>query len=101
MCGCYAQVAKNELEQIPEIDIILGINEKNEIVQIVENYMEKMAEQDKRSQEAEIDDVSKQKEFLDFGDVTYTEKNRAVVKVQDGCNNFCTYCLIPYARGRI
>lgn len=101
VCGCYAQVAKNELDQIPEIDIILGINEKNEIVQIVENYMEKMAEQDKRSQEAEIDDVSKQKEFLDFGDVTYTEKNRAVVKVQDGCNMFCSYCIIPYARGRI
>lgn len=101
VCGCYAQVAKNELEQIPEIDIILGINEKNEIVQIVENYMEKMAEQDKRSQEAETDDVSKQKEYLDFGDVTYTEKNRAVVKVQDGCNMFCSYCIIPYARGRI
>ena len=101
VCGCYVQVAKNELEQIPEIDIILGINEKNEIVQIVENYMEKMAEKDKRSQEAEIDDVSKQKEFLDFGDVTYTEKNRAVVKVQDGCNMFCSYCIIPYARGRI
>ena len=101
VCGCYAQVAKNELEQIPEIDIILGINEKNEIVQIVENYMEKMAEQDKKSLEAEIDDVSKQKEFLDFGDVTYTEKNRAVVKVQDGCNMFCSYCIIPYARGRI
>ena len=101
VCGCYAQVAKNELEQISEIDIILGINEKNEIVQIVENYMEKMAEQDKRSQEAEIDDVSKQKEFLDFGDVTYTEKTRAVVKVQDGCNMFCSYCIIPYARGRI
>ena len=101
VCGCYAQVAKNELEQIPEIDIILGINEKNEIVQIVENYMEKMAEKDKRSQEAEIDDVSKQKEFLDFGDVTYTEKNRAFLKVQDGCNMFCSYCIIPYARGRI
>ena len=101
VCGCYAQVAKNELEQIPEIDIILGINEKNEIVQIVEKYMEEMSEQDKRSQEAEIDDVSRQKEFLDFGDVTYTEKNRAVVKVQDGCNMFCSYCIIPYARGRI
>lgn len=101
VCGCYAQVAKNELEQIPEIDIILGINEKNEIVQIVEKYMKEMSEQNKRSQEAEIDDVSKQKEFLDFGDVTYTEKNRAVVKVQDGCNMFCSYCIIPYARGRI
>ena len=101
VCGCYAQVAKNELEQIPEIDIILGINEKNEIVQIVENYMEKMAEQNKKSQEAEIDDVSKQKEFLDFGDVTYTEKTRAVIKIQDGCDRFCSYCIIPYARGRV
>ena len=42
-----------------------------------------------------------QKEFVDFGDVIYTEKTRAVVKVQDGCDRFCTYCLIPYARGRV
>lgn len=97
VCGCYAQVAEKELEQIPEIDIILGINEKNKIVEIVEKYI--------KSKEAEtleqVSDVASQKEFLDFGDVTYTEKNRAVVKVQDGCNMFCTYCLIPYARGRI
>ena len=97
VCGCYEQVAEKELEQIPEIDIILGINEKNKIVEIVEKYI--------KSKDAEtleqVSDVASQKEFLDFGDVTYTEKNRAVVKVQDGCNMFCTYCLIPYARGRI
>ena len=96
VCGCYAQVAKEELEKIPEIDIILGINEKNNIVKIVENYIEK-----KKNKEEIVSDVSNQNEFLDFGDVTYTEKNRAVVKVQDGCNMFCTYCIIPYARGRI
>ena len=95
VCGCYAQVAKAELEQIPEVDIILGINEKNKIVQIVEEYLEN------QNNIIEVADVSKQKEFLDFGDVTYTEKNRAVIKVQDGCNMFCSYCLIPYARGRI
>lgn len=95
VCGCYAQVAKTELEQIPEVDIILGINEKNKIVQIVEEYLAS------RNNIIEVADVSKQKEFLDFGDVTYTEKNRAVIKVQDGCNMFCSYCLIPYARGRI
>ena len=95
VCGCYAQVAKTELEQIPEVDIILGINEKNKIVQIVEEYLAN------QSNIIEVADVSKQKEFLDFGDVTYTEKNRAVIKVQDGCNMFCSYCLIPYARGRI
>ena len=95
VCGCYAQVAKKELEQIPEVDIILGINEKNNIVQIVEEYLAN------KDNIIEVADVSKQKEFLDFGDVTYTEKNRAVIKVQDGCNMFCSYCLIPYARGRI
>lgn len=95
VCGCYAQVAKTELEQIPEVDIILGINEKNKIVQIVEEYLSS------KNNIIEVADVSKQKEFLDFGEVTYTEKNRAVIKVQDGCNMFCSYCLIPYARGRI
>lgn len=95
VCGCYAQVAKSEIQQIPEVDIILGINEKNKIVQIVEEYLAN------KDNIIEVADVSKQKAFLDFGDVTYTEKNRAVIKVQDGCNMFCSYCLIPYARGRI
>ena len=97
VCGCYAQVAKNELEKIPEIDIILGINEKNNIVEKVEEYINK----NKKSTETIVSDVATQNEFIDFGDVTFTEKNRAVIKVQDGCNMFCTYCIIPYARGRI
>ncbi len=49
----------------------------------------------------QVSDVENQKEFLDFGAVTFTEKTRAVIKVQDGCNQFCSYCIIPYARGRI
>ena len=89
--GCYAQVAKEKLEQIPEIDLILGINEKNDIVKYVEQA----------SKNTYVSDVLHQIEFLDFGDVTYTEKTRAVIKVQDGCNQFCSYCIIPYARGRI
>lgn len=98
VCGCYAQVAKEELSKIPEIDIILGTNEKNRIVEIVENYINETAI---RKNIEEVSDVANQCEFLDFGDVTYTEKNRAVIKVQDGCNMFCSYCIIPYARGRI
>ena len=49
----------------------------------------------------EVSNLTLNSEFIDFGDVTYTEKNRAVVKVQDGCNMFCTYCIIPYAKGRV
>ena len=94
-CGCYVQVAKKEIENIPEIDLALGNNEKKEIVDIVEKYLE----QNKKREEME--DVMYQKEFVDFGDVTYTEKTRAVIKVQDGCDRFCSYCLIPYARGRV
>jgi len=49
----------------------------------------------------EIEDVMQKRDFVDFGEVTYTEKTRAVIKVQDGCNNFCSYCIIPYAKGRV
>ncbi len=94
-CGCYAQVAKKELEKIPEIDLILGINEKNEIEKYIENAM------NSKQNITQVSEVANQKEFLDFGAVTYTEKTRAVIKVQDGCNQFCSYCIIPYARGRI
>ena len=49
----------------------------------------------------DVSDISKEKNFLDFGPLTFTEKGKSTIKIQDGCNNFCTYCLIPYARGRI
>lgn len=93
--GCYAQVAKDELEKIDEIDLCLGINEKNEIVKHVEDYI------DNHKKISIISDVAKQKEYLDFGTVTEAEKTRAAIKIQDGCDRFCTYCIIPYARGRV
>lgn len=91
--GCYVQVAKEQLERIPEIDIVLGTNEKNQIVEVIEGY--------KKEKEEVLSDVMNQKEFQDFGVVTYTEKTRAVIKIQDGCDRFCSYCIIPYARGRV
>ncbi len=94
-CGCYVQVAKEELEKMKEIDLVLGNNEKINIVKYVEEYIK-----DNKSI-SEIEDVMKDKEFIDFGNVTYTEKTRAVIKVQDGCDRFCSYCIIPYARGRV
>ena len=93
--GCYAEVAKEELNKIDGIDLVLGNNEKTNIVELIEAFAMDNANK------CIVSDVNKQQEYLDFGTTTYTEKTRAIVKVQDGCNNFCTYCLIPYARGRI
>lgn len=90
--GCYAQVAKDELEKIKEIDLVLGNSNKKDIV----NKIERFIKDNIKESENEIE-----KEFLEFGEVTYSEKTRAVIKIQDGCNNFCSYCIIPYARGRV
>ena len=95
-CGCYVQVAKEELKEIPEIDLCIGTNEKTQIVELVEKFIE-----EKNKSFVQIDDVMQNKNFGDFGSVTYTEKTRAVIKVQDGCDRFCSYCIIPYARGRV
>lgn len=89
--GCYAETAKEEIEKIPEVDLVLGNHQKANIEEYIEAYLEGKI----------LDDESIESYFYDFGTVTYTEKTRAVIKVQDGCNNFCSYCIIPYARGRI
>ena len=94
-CGCYAQVAKEEIEKIEEIDFVVGTNEKVLIVEYVENFLKS------KEYNIKLDDVLHNPEYSDFGSITYTEKTRAVVKVQDGCDRFCSYCIIPYARGRV
>ena len=94
-CGCYAQISKEKLDLDKEIDLVVGNTEKKEIVKYVEDYI------DSKSQIKNIDDVLHDKTYIEFGDVVYTEKTRAMIKVQDGCDRFCTYCLIPFARGKI
>ncbi len=106
-CGCYAQVAKEELEKIPEIDLIYGTNEKNKIADYIEEnvslgtFPNETFVTMQTVNNAKVTDVMYQKEFLDFGTTLYTEKTRAVIKVQDGCDRFCSYCIIPYARGHV
>ena len=89
--GCYVQVAKEKLEDIKELDLILGNNEKKDIVKYIEEYNEKI----------HLEDVMHQNEFVEFGTTVHMDKTRAVIKVQDGCDRFCSYCIIPYARGKV
>ena len=91
--GCYVQVARETLEKIDDIDILLGNNEKKDILKYLDAFQNERKE--------EITDVMYQKEYVEFGTTTFTEKTRAVIKIQDGCDRFCSYCIIPYARGRV
>ena len=105
-CGCYVQVAKDEVKAIKEIDLVLGTNEKKDIVSYLEDYLDNKKidgnyENKIVAENSITDDVMKNLVYDDFGDVTFTEKTRAVIKVQDGCDRFCSYCIIPYARGRV
>ena len=94
-CGCYAQVASKTIEEIKDVDIIIGNSEKKDITQIVENYL------NDHNKYVEVENLLDSNEYCEFGSITYTDKTRAVIKVQDGCDRFCTYCIIPYARGRV
>ena len=93
--GCYAQVAKDTLQNMPEIDIILGNKEKKNIIKYIEDY------EISRNKIVDVANINMQQDFDEYGCITYTEKARTTIKIQDGCNNFCSYCLIPYARGRV
>ena len=92
--GCYVQTAKEKLENIEELDLILGNNEKKDIVKYVEEHKN-------GTKQIKYNDVLHQEEYDEYGFVTHIEQTRAIVKIQDGCDRFCSYCAIPYARGRV
>lgn len=91
--GCYAQMNKTLSKEVEEIDIVVGNNEKKDIVKIVEKFSKEKI--------IKVTDLKLERKYLEFGNITYTEKTRAVIKIQDGCDSFCTYCIIPYSRGRV
>ncbi len=92
--GCYVQTAKEKLENIEELDLILGNNEKKDIVKYVEEHKN-------GTKQIKYNDVLHQEEYDEYGFITHIEQTRAIVKIQDGCDRFCSYCAIPYARGRV
>lgn len=93
--GCYVQAAEETLAKDLGIDVLVGNNCKKDIARILSEYME-----DASVHESVID-INHTNEYEEMKLVKPNERCRAYVKVQDGCNNFCTYCIIPYTRGRI
>lgn len=93
--GCYVQTDEGKLEKDEAVDLVLGNNQKKNIVEVLEEYDEQHQKQ------THIIKINQTKEYEEL-EISHTAEHvRAYIKVQDGCNQFCTYCIIPYARGRV
>ncbi|WP_346885246.1 tRNA (N(6)-L-threonylcarbamoyladenosine(37)-C(2))-methylthiotransferase MtaB [Clostridium sp. UBA4395] len=93
--GCYSQIASDEIAQIEGVDVVLGSRNKGDIVYWVNRAREES------KQVVEVKDVLKNNKFEQLAISEYQDKTRAFLKIQDGCNRFCSYCLIPFARGGV
>jgi len=94
--GCYVQTGKDALLKDPLVDICIGNNHKGELVSILDDFFE-----NQRKKTAIIDDLGIPSDYEKMTLDTVTDRVRTFVKIQDGCNQFCTYCAIPLARGRV
>ena len=101
--GCYVQAAAAEAEKDPAIDIIIGNNRKKDLIAILEEFQAKRNSTEKKEENAQewVIDINHTKEYEGLSITRTAEHTRAYIKVQDGCNQFCSYCIIPYARGRV
>lgn len=95
--GCYVQAKAENIDG--SIDIVIGNNKKQDLIQILDEYWRKKAED--RQVSREILDIGHTAEYESLHLSKTAEHTRAYIKVQDGCNQFCSYCIIPYARGRV
>ena len=93
--GCYSQIASDDVAKIEGVDVVLGCRNKGEVVYWVNRIREE------KKQIVEVNDVLRNKNFEELAINEYQDKTRAFLKIQDGCNKFCTYCLIPFARGAV
>ena len=96
--GCYVQAQAEKQEIDPCIDIVLGNNRKKDLITVLEEYQKNKAEDTCLE---EVEDISRTREYEPLSLTRPGDHTRAYIKVQDGCNQFCTYCIIPYARGRV
>ncbi len=94
LTGCYAQTNTKELQEFPEIDYIIGNIDKREIF----NFIEELG--NKKMNKIQSNDIFQEEKYMEYEFATLREMSRAYIKIQDGCNSFCSYCKIPFARGK-
>ena len=93
--GCYAQISPEEVLAIDGVDIVIGTNNRSELPQLIEKFRKE------RTRISKVSDIMGVNNFENLNLSTFTENTRAFLKIQDGCNNFCSYCIIPFARGPV
>ena len=93
--GCYVQTDEGKLDKDEAVDLILGNNQKGNIVQVLQEY------EQQHTKQKHVLNINQTKEYEELAINHTAEHVRAYIKVQDGCNQFCSYCIIPYARGRV
>ena len=94
--GCYVQAAGEELKKNAAIDVIIGNNRKKDLVPLLDEYFA-----GKHVEEDSLIDIGKTREYEALHINKIADHTRAFIKIQDGCNQFCSYCIIPYTRGRV
>ena len=113
--GCYVQTGREDVEQDPCIDLAIGNNRKKDLASILEEYLQDLEQEDAVAENAEnaghgvdktlhdttVIDINHTAEYEEMTLKQTAEHTRAYIKIQDGCNQFCSYCIIPYTRGRI
>ena len=104
--GCYVQTSSEEIKKDLSVDIIIGNNKKHELISMIQNFKQEKLKENRDKEEWNpvlegMIDINTSQEYEKMSIHRTAEHTRAFIKVQDGCNQFCSYCIIPYARGRV
>jgi len=102
VCGCYAQAKPEEASQIEGVDLVIGNGNKHKLFALIEECLQaKEMEKSSKNNKTTLAELTAETSFDSIPITEYRDKTRAILKIQDGCNSFCSYCIIPYVRGRL
>ena len=96
--GCYSQLRPFDIEEIDGVDIIIGTYNRTKLLPLI---LEKLNKKERKADKSLYSDIMKEREYEEMKLKRFTDKTRGFVKIQDGCDNYCTYCTVPYSRGHI